>query len=148
VAPVIVATDKTQLTQFSGGKSAYPVYLTIGNIPKAIRRKPSMKAAVLIAYLPIEKMDQSKMTEVQHRSRVQRVFHEAMATVLKPLKDIGQEGVLMEGHDGDVRRVHPILSSYVADYPEQCLVSCTKYGTCFKCQCPSDDLSSSKPSQP
>jgi len=29
VAPVIIASDKTRLTQFSGNKSAYPVYLTI-----------------------------------------------------------------------------------------------------------------------
>ncbi|KAI5981879.1 hypothetical protein EDC04DRAFT_2874697 [Pisolithus marmoratus] len=36
VAPVIIATDKTQLTQFSGGQQAYPVYLTLGNIPHAI----------------------------------------------------------------------------------------------------------------
>ena len=37
LTPIIIATDKTQLTQFSGNKSAYPVYLTIGNIPKATR---------------------------------------------------------------------------------------------------------------
>jgi hypothetical protein len=37
LAPVILATDKTSLTQFTGGKNAYPVYLTLGNIPKAIR---------------------------------------------------------------------------------------------------------------
>jgi hypothetical protein len=35
-APIIIATDKTQLTQFVGGKSAYPVYLTLGNIPKSL----------------------------------------------------------------------------------------------------------------
>ena len=40
IAPVIIASDKTQLTQFSGTKAAYPVYLTLGNIPKALRRKP------------------------------------------------------------------------------------------------------------
>ena len=33
VAPVIISSDKTQLTEFSGNKQAYPVYLTIGNIP-------------------------------------------------------------------------------------------------------------------
>ncbi|KAJ8579259.1 hypothetical protein M405DRAFT_870500 [Rhizopogon salebrosus TDB-379] len=37
VAPVIIAIDKMQLTQFSGSKSVYPVYLTLGNIPRAIR---------------------------------------------------------------------------------------------------------------
>ena len=36
-SPVILATDKTQLTQFLGNKSAYPIYLTLGNIPRAIR---------------------------------------------------------------------------------------------------------------
>ncbi|KAH9009002.1 hypothetical protein EDB83DRAFT_2509016 [Lactarius deliciosus] len=40
VVPLILSSDKTQLTLFRG-KAAYPVYLTIGNIPKATRRKPS-----------------------------------------------------------------------------------------------------------
>jgi hypothetical protein len=41
VAPVIIAIDKMQLTQFSGSKSVYPVYLTLGNIPRAIRVSPN-----------------------------------------------------------------------------------------------------------
>jgi hypothetical protein len=39
VAAVILASDKTQLTQFRGDKSAWPVYLTLGNIEKATRRQ-------------------------------------------------------------------------------------------------------------
>jgi hypothetical protein len=31
---------------------AYPVYLTIGNLPKELRQKPSHHAQVLLAYLP------------------------------------------------------------------------------------------------
>ena len=45
-SPVILATDKTQLTQFSGNKSAYPVYLTLGNIPRAIHHRPSEHACI------------------------------------------------------------------------------------------------------
>ena len=51
VIPVIVATDVTQLTVF-GNKTAYPLYLTIGNIPKAIRNKPSQQGQVLLTYVP------------------------------------------------------------------------------------------------
>ncbi|KAF8814829.1 hypothetical protein BYT27DRAFT_7007339, partial [Phlegmacium glaucopus] len=134
LAPVIIATDKTQLTQFSGSKAAYPVYLTIGNLPKSIRRKPSQHGCILIAYLSVEKIQRrSLMSDVEHRSRVQRIFHESMRVILEPLKTAGQQGVDMVDGLGNVRQVHPILTCYVADYPEQCLVTCTKSTTCPKC---------------
>ncbi|KAH9912266.1 uncharacterized protein B0H18DRAFT_1127404 [Fomitopsis serialis] len=114
LAPVIISTDKTQLTQFSGNKSAYPVYLTLGNIPKALRHK----------------VDSTGLTERKHRALVQQLFHSSVKMILKPLIEAGKKRIDVTGGDGKVRRVHPVLASYVADYPEQCLVTCTKYGTC------------------
>ncbi|PPQ75356.1 hypothetical protein CVT26_015158 [Gymnopilus dilepis] len=140
LAPVIIATDKTQLTQFSGSKSAYPIYLTIGNIPKAMRRKPSKKACILIGYLSVEKVARNNMTARAARSRIQRIFHESMRIILEPLKKAGHNGVEMTGADGAVRLVFPILSCYVADYPEQCLVTCSKYGSCVKCKAETTEL--------
>ncbi|KAJ7083906.1 hypothetical protein C8R43DRAFT_826367, partial [Mycena crocata] len=55
LVPVIISTDKTQTTMFRN-KSAYPVYMTIGNIPKDIRRKPSRQAYILIGYLPTSRL--------------------------------------------------------------------------------------------
>jgi Plavaka transposase len=52
VIPIILSSDKTLLTLFRS-KMAYPVYMTIGNIPKDIRRKPSQCAQILIGYIPI-----------------------------------------------------------------------------------------------
>jgi len=39
VVPVIISTDKTQLFQLTGGKTAYPMYMTISNIEKSIQHK-------------------------------------------------------------------------------------------------------------
>ncbi|EGO04825.1 hypothetical protein SERLA73DRAFT_38036, partial [Serpula lacrymans var. lacrymans S7.3] len=120
---VIIATDKTQLTQFSGDKSAYPVYLTLGNILKAIRCKPSQHACIWIGYLFVTKL--SKEESIQ----TQRLFHSSICMILEPLIKAGKEGTKITGGDRAIRRVHPVLACYVADYPEQCLVSCSKYGT-------------------
>lgn len=63
-----------------------------------------------------------------------------MRVILQPLIAAGEHGVDMVGGDGDVRRVHPILACYAADYPEQTLVCCAKYGTCPKCQISAEGL--------
>lgn len=148
VAPVIIATDKTQLSQFSGNKSAYPVYLTLGNIPRALRRKPSEHACILIGYLSVSKISKVGITKQQRTARIQRLFHSAMRLILQPLIKAGKDGMEVAGGDGSVRIVHPVLASYVADYPEQCLVGCTKYGTCPKCKIKHDDLQNEVPAAP
>jgi hypothetical protein len=56
IVPLIISTDKTQVTSFHN-KATYPVYLTIGNIPKSIHRKPSRGAQILLAYLPTTKLE-------------------------------------------------------------------------------------------
>jgi hypothetical protein len=107
----------------------------------------------LIGYLSVDKVSKTTenekgMSQVEQRSRAQRLFHESMKIILKPLKTAGLEGVEMQCGDGSWRRVHPVLACYVADYPEQCLVSCTKQGTCPKCLRHAEDLQEPTPSDP
>ncbi|GJE84945.1 Plavaka transposase-domain containing protein [Phanerochaete sordida] len=138
IIPVILSSDKTQLTLFRN-KAAYPVYLTIGNIPKDIRSKPSRGGHILLAYLPTSKLEHITSKAARRRAQA-NLFHACMRRILGALEDAGLNGLPMTSGDGVTRRVHPIYAAYVGDYPEQVLVTCTKYGECPVCTQPRSEL--------
>ncbi|KAG2339093.1 hypothetical protein BDR05DRAFT_977833 [Suillus weaverae] len=92
IAPIILASDKTMLSQFQGDKSAWPVYLSISSIAKEKQHQTSTCATVLIGYLPATKLDCFTSDAL-----------------------------------------YPILATYVADFPKQCLIACCKENRCPKC---------------
>ena len=122
--PVILASDKTQLSQFRGDKQAWPVYLTIGNIEKETQCKPSAHAAVLVGYLPATKLD--CFTKATQPLASYCLFHLCMSKLLKLLVEAGRCGVEMVCTDGFICQVYLILAAYVVDHLEQCLVACCK----------------------
>ncbi|THG92926.1 hypothetical protein EW145_g8533, partial [Phellinidium pouzarii] len=145
IVPVIIASDETQLSTFSGDKTAWPVYLTIGNIAKNIRLKPSTHATVILGYLPKVKFQCFEGgSDDEARSRIWNFFHHCMRVLLVPLIEAGENGIEMLCADGFSRIVFPILAAYVADYPEQCLVTCCKSFRCPKCVVPRAELASKK----
>ncbi|QRW04669.1 C2H2 zinc finger [Ceratobasidium sp. AG-Ba] len=132
VVPVIISSDETRLTNFSGDKKAHPVYITIGNIPKSWRRKTSKRTNALLGYLPVPKLDCEPNKE-KRRFHRRDLFHKCMSTLLKPLAEAGEHGIEVPCADGGIRRIYPALAAYIADFPEQCRVACVKQTYCPLC---------------
>ncbi len=120
---------------------AYPVYMTIGNIPKDIHRKPSRRAQILVAYLPDSKL-KLIVNKASRKRTLANLFHACLQRILSPIETIGVDGMKITGGDSVRRRCHPIFALFVGDYPEQTLVAGCKYGECPKCQVPKSELGS------
>ena len=138
VVPVILSSDKTQLTLF-GSKSTYPVYLSIGNILKDLHQKPTQRAMMLLGYIPTTKLEHIDNKSAWHCA-LANLFHMCMQKILAPIETYGKTGIPMVTGDGIWHRCHPILTTFIDDYPKQSLVMCTYNQQCPKCTVPRDEL--------
>ncbi|KAN0140201.1 hypothetical protein V8E53_002097 [Lactarius tabidus] len=146
IVPLIISSNKTQLTLFLV-KSAYSVYLMIGNIPKDIRRKPTRCTQMLITYIPTSCLDIMSNKAAQ-RHALRNIFHSCMQTILAPIASRGETGIAMLGGDGIWRQCHPIFAVFVGNYPEQALVTCTYNSHCPKCLVHPEELGDHSRSPP
>ena len=106
--------------------------MTIGNIPKELRRKTSKCAYVLLGYLPTTKLEQEN-NKAKRKRLTTNLYHACLRHILEPLVTAGSSGVFMPTATGNVHRVHPILAGFIGDYPEQVLTTCTLTGDCPRC---------------
>ena len=84
---IIFGIDETHLTSH-GRMTAHPLYLTIGNILKRLRRTYSQNAFVVVAYLPVLKYigyesDKAKFTEAKRK-----LYQNCVKMILDPLRHV------------------------------------------------------------
>lgn len=78
IVPILIAKDKTQLTNHHGDLSLWPVYMTIGNLDRATRQSQKRPGLILVGSIPIVKVGK------EHRKHLQaQVYHFAMETIFK-----------------------------------------------------------------
>ena len=75
VVPLLIATDKTLLTQHHGDVSGWPVYLTIGNLDRKTRRSQKRPGQLLVGFLPVVPNTGDGVKA--------KIWHLAMETILK-----------------------------------------------------------------
>ncbi|KAH7919169.1 hypothetical protein BV22DRAFT_1134039 [Leucogyrophana mollusca] len=125
VTPVILASNKTSLSQFKGDKQAWPVYLTIGNIAKDVHRQPSKHATVLLGYLPVSKLEcfSTKRRQVEGY----QLYHYCTSLMVEPLVQSGREGIHMTCPDGffeDELGLRAIYQLFWATLPHSDIFEC------------------------
>lgn len=103
------------LTVAQGSKECHAVYLSCGNIKKALRTKISAHTWMLVAQIPIAKFEPSK-----HQTLFTiRALHQCLNIIVANLKKCAVTAVDMIDPNGCIRSVHTFLAAYIADLPEQ-----------------------------
>ncbi|QRW10718.1 hypothetical protein RhiLY_09717 [Ceratobasidium sp. AG-Ba] len=133
IVPLIIASDETTLANNPNGAKAHPIYLSLGNISKSVRRRPTKRAMVLLGYLPADSFADVAEKETRQRYRLEQ-FHRSLAKVFEPLRQASTEGLLTWCADGHLRHIYPMIAAWIADWPEQNDLACTTHSGCPKCR--------------
>lgn len=147
VVPIILGSDKTTVSVATGQNDYYPLYLSIGNIHNNTRRA-HRNGLVLLAFLAIPKgtllhvivfilihyicdaADRESEDSAEFRKFRRQLFHTTLAHILSSLRNGMSKPEVRRCPDGHFRRAVYALAAYIADYPEQVLLSCIVQGWC------------------
>jgi len=149
--PIILSSDKTTVSVGTGNNEYWPVYLSIGNIHNNIRRA-CCNGLVLFGFLAIPKSmclnwsfpfnhrywsciivslaDKEYADNPKFWRFHQQLFHTSMSKMLKHLHPRMTVPEISHCRDGNYRHVIYGIGPYIADYPEQCLVTGIVQGWC------------------
>lgn len=117
----ILSSDKTNISALIRGRTAHPLLLSLANIDMECRMHSSNHAFVLLAILPEARFIAPE--EVQGVLG-NRLFHECVDFVVEPLKTAARIGIMMSDPVGNQRFCFTPLVAFIADTPEQQVVSC------------------------
>ncbi|KAH8976953.1 hypothetical protein EDB86DRAFT_3068202 [Lactarius hatsudake] len=137
--PIILGSDKTMVSVATGQTDYYPLYLSIGNLHNNIRR--SHRGGVTLAgFLAIAQTEKKHSNSPGFQRFCHQLFHTSLARILSSLCLGMLEPEVVQCANGFHRRVVYGLGPYIADYPEQVLISGIVMGWCLKCTAPRDEL--------
>jgi Plavaka transposase len=149
--PIILGSDKTTVSVATGQVEYHPLYISIGNPHNTVRRA-HRNAVIPIAFLAIPKSVQSNPHHLfgtltprlcilgdrgcadtpRFRTFKRQLYHASVAAVLRSLRPGLTCPVVRRCPDGHFRRVIYDLVAFIADYPEQVLLTGIVQGWCAK----------------
>ncbi|KAF9228553.1 hypothetical protein BS17DRAFT_763336 [Gyrodon lividus] len=139
--PIILGSDKTTVSVAIGQNNYWPVYLSIGNTHNNVWCAHH-NAVELLAFLAIPKAAKKYMDNPLFRRFKKQQFHAAMTRILTSLKAGMMTPQLMKCPDHHLCRIIFGIGPYIADYPEQVLISGIVQNWCRRCLAFPNDLDS------
>jgi len=134
-------SDQTNLTNFSGVKKEWPVYITIGNLPSARRNSPGSMAVLLLALLPVApKLSKSSKADQRQRKINADTQQDVFELIFAPLQDVPHVGISIDCANGKGRLCVPMLSPWIVDHMENVVLQVLKTNACPKCVVPTNEL--------
>jgi len=86
-------SDQTNLSNLSGDKKAWPVYMTIGNLPSARRNSPGSMAVLLALFLVLPKLSKFSKADPCQRKINADTQQDVFEHIFAPLQDVAHVGI-------------------------------------------------------
>lgn len=110
----------------TGDRTAHPLLLSLANIDMDFRMKGSNHTFVLLGILPTARF-------IAHKDLLgvyaNRLYHDCVDFIVEPLKTAARIGIMMSDPVGNLRCCYTPLVGFIADTPEERLVSCVTANT-------------------
>ncbi|KAG0692648.1 hypothetical protein DFH29DRAFT_985697 [Suillus ampliporus] len=142
--PLIIGSDKTVVSVATGQTEYHPLYLSIGNIHNSVRRA-HRNGVVLIGFLAIPKSTKEHNDNIKYRNFRRQLFQRSLVKIFESVKPFMENFDVTRFPDGHYRRTVYGLGPYIADYPEQILLSGVVQNWCPRCLGNRKDLDGSQP---
>ncbi|KAG2106248.1 uncharacterized protein F5147DRAFT_653992 [Suillus discolor] len=117
----ILSSDKTNISTMTGDRVAHPLLISLANINMSTQLKTSSNTFVLTALLPVPKFIHKN--KCMQGVLEDRLIHECLDIVLRPLKQAACEGVMLSDPVGHSRYCFTPLVSYIVDTPEAMMLA-------------------------
>ncbi|KAF8435876.1 hypothetical protein BDZ91DRAFT_671644, partial [Kalaharituber pfeilii] len=111
VVPILLGSDQIYLTNYSGSKKLWPIYLTIRNICSIIYNSLSMHTWTVLTLLPVSLKCIDSLLEYLIQEQEKQSFqmiYDVISYVLSPLVDIPSlERIEMVYANENIRHCYP-----------------------------------------
>jgi len=116
-------SDQTHLTDFSGNRKPWPVYIILGNLISCWCNSPTSMAVLLLALLPILlKLSKSSKADQRQRHINADTLWDIFELIFGALQDPAHDG-LLHSADQKVRRCFPIVAMWMTDHIENIVLN-------------------------